>query len=127
MIRRTFPFVVALTVSLAVMVTLSSPAQSAEPPTATPYTPSPENLAARRWFEEARFGLFIHWGVYAVPGGEYKGKQVKGGAEWIMEKLAIPVTEYEQFAPQFNPTKFDPAQWVRLAKQAGMKYITVTS
>jgi alpha-L-fucosidase len=74
-----------------------------------------------------KFGLFVHWGVYAVPEGEHKGQVVKGGAEWIMELLKIPVPEYEKFAPQFNPTAFDAAAWVRLAKQAGMKYITITS
>jgi alpha-L-fucosidase len=92
-----------------------------------PYTPAPENLQARRWFQDAKFGLFIHWGVYSVPGGEYKGQNVKGIAEWIMHSLKIPIPEYEQFASQFNPTEFDPAEWVRLAKQAGMKYITITS
>lgn len=79
------------------------------------------------WFRDARFGMFIHWGLYAVPSGTYKDQQVEGIGEWIMEKAMIPVDEYEQFAKQFNPTKFDADQWVQIAKNAGMKYIVITS
>lgn len=79
------------------------------------------------WWRDAGFGLFIHWGLYAVPGGVYKGKTVRGNAEWIMDKLDIPVKEYEQFARQFNPVKFDADEWVAIAKNAGMKYIVITS
>ncbi|MDW8308503.1 MAG: alpha-L-fucosidase [Verrucomicrobiales bacterium] len=84
---------------------------------------------ARRmaWFEEARFGMFIHWGLYAVPAGEWKGKKVSGIGEWIMEHGKIPVSEYETLVPQFNPVKFDAREWVRIAKNAGMKYIVITS
>jgi alpha-L-fucosidase len=92
-----------------------------------PYRPSPENLAARARFQDNKFGLFLHWGVYSVPGGEYKGQAVKGIAEWIMDALKIPIPEYERFAERFNPTGYDPREWVRLAKQAGMKYIAITS
>ncbi len=119
--------------ALALVLTAALPglalaqAQPTSAPAAAAYVPAPENLANRRWFEDARFGLFVHWGVYAVPGGEHKGKTVSGGSEWIMEKGAIPIPEYERFAPQFNPTEFDPVQWVRLVKRAGMKYITITS
>jgi alpha-L-fucosidase len=80
-----------------------------------------------KWWREARFGMFIHWGLYAVPAGEYKGKRAKDIGEWIMSWANIPRREYEQFAPQFNPVKFDAAQWVRTAKDAGMKYIIITS
>ncbi|MHC4221725.1 MAG: alpha-L-fucosidase, partial [Planctomycetota bacterium] len=79
------------------------------------------------WWKEARFGLFIHWGVYAVPAGMYKGHQVKGIGEWIMNRGKIPVAEYKQYAKGFNPVKYDPDSWVRLAKEAGMKYIVITS
>jgi alpha-L-fucosidase len=79
------------------------------------------------WFREARFGMFIHWGIYSVPAGIYKGEQVRGAGEWIMERAAIPVDQYEQFAKQFNPVKFDADQWVQIAKNAGMKYIVITS
>jgi alpha-L-fucosidase len=81
------------------------------------YQPAPENLAAREWYQDAKFGLFIHWGVYSVLG--------KG--EWAMNERKIPIAEYEKLAPQFNPTVFDAAMWVRMAKDAGMRYITITS
>ena len=80
-----------------------------------------------KWFREARFGLFIHWGIYAVPAGEWKGKLIPGIGEWIMNRAKIPVAEYEQLAPQFNPVKFNAEQWVQMAKDAGMKYIVITS
>jgi len=80
-----------------------------------------------KWWREARFGMFIHWGLYAVPAGEYKGKRSERIGEWIMEWANIPRAEYERFAPQFNPVKFNAAEWVRIAKDAGMKYIVITS
>jgi len=80
-----------------------------------------------RWFRDAKFGLFIHWGLYAIPAGEWKGKPVPGIGEWIMNRVPIPVLEYEKLAAQFNPIKFDADAWVRLAKDAGMRYIVITS
>ena len=77
------------------------------------------------WFRDARFGLFIHWGVYSVPAGEWNGKTNYG--EWFLEETKMPVSQYEKFAGQFNPVKFDAKEWVRLAKNAGMKYIVITS
>jgi len=89
---------------------------------------SPEQRDARmKWWREARFGMFIHWGVYSVPAGTYKGKQIGGIGEWIMNRGKIPVAEYKQFARQFNPVRYDPDAWVRLAKEAGMKYLVITS
>ena len=79
------------------------------------------------WWRQARFGMFIHWGLYAVPAGEWKGEKVPGIGEWIMERAKIPVSEYEPLAKQFNPVKFDAEQWVQIAKNAGMKYIVITS
>ncbi len=76
-------------------------------------------------FSDAKFGLFIHWGIYSVLGGEWNGKSYSG--EWIMEQAGIPAAEYEKIAGRFNPVKFDAAQWVKIAKDAGMKYITITS
>jgi alpha-L-fucosidase len=84
---------------------------------ATPYRPTSANQAAREWFQDARFGMFIHWGVYSVP----------ARGEWVMEHEHIPVSEYEKFAPQFDPTPFSAQEIVALAKRAGMKYITITS
>jgi alpha-L-fucosidase len=81
------------------------------------YQPSPENLRAREWFQDNKFGLFIHWGVYSVL--------AKG--EWVMNNDQIPVAEYEPLAARFNPTEFNAAEWVAMAKDAGMKYITITS
>lgn len=78
-----------------------------------------------QWWDDATFGMFIHWGLYAVPAGEYNGKG--GGAEWIMETHKIPVNEYEKFAQQFNPQKFNARDWVKIAKNAGAKYIVITS
>lgn len=80
-----------------------------------------------KWWREARFGMFIHWGLYAVPAGEYKGQRSTRIGEWIMEWANIPRAEYEKFATQFNPVKFNAAEWVRIAKNAGMKYIVITS
>ena len=92
---------------------------------------APETKAARdarmKWWREARFGMFIHWGLYAVPAGEYKGQRSTRIGEWIMEWANIPRADYEKFAPQFNPVKFNAAEFVRIAKDAGMKYIVITS
>ena len=79
------------------------------------------------WWREARFGMFIHWGLYAVPAGEYKSEKIKGIGEWIMHRASIPIAEYEKYAPQFNPVKFNADEWVQIAKNAGMKYIVITS
>jgi len=79
------------------------------------------------WWRDARFGMFIHWGLYAIPAGEWNGKQIPGIGEWIMERADIPVSEYEKLAGQFNPVKFNANEWVRIAKNAGMKYIVITS
>ncbi len=80
-----------------------------------------------QWWRQARFGMFIHWGVYAVPAGEYKGERVEGIGEWIQAYLNIDKADYEKFADAFNPVEFDAAEWVRLAKNAGMKYMVITS
>lgn len=80
-----------------------------------------------KWWKEAKFGMFIHWGVYAVPAGTYNGKQVAGIGEWIMNRGKIPVAEYKEYAKQFNPVKYNPEAWVKMAKDAGMKYIVITS
>lgn len=80
-----------------------------------------------QWWRDAKFGMFIHWGVYAVPAGIYEGKPVGGIGEWIMLRARIPVNTYKQFARQFNPTKYDPEAWAELARQAGMKYMVITS
>ncbi len=77
--------------------------------------------------QRMEFGLFIHWGLYAQPAGEWKGEEIPGISEWIMARAKIPVAEYEQLAATFNPVKYDAKAWVSLAKEAGMKYIVITS
>jgi alpha-L-fucosidase len=88
-------------------VCFSGPALAAEQAT-------PE---AVRQFQDAKFGLFVHWGVYSVL----------GEGEWVMNNKKIPIAEYEKIPPRFNPAKFDPAEWVSVVKRAGMRYITITS
>ena len=89
--------------------------------------PDPARTERLAWFHQAKYGLFIHWGLYAIPAGEWKGKRIPGIGEWIMYRARVPVREYEQLARQFNPVKFDAEAWVQLAKAAGMKYIVITS
>lgn len=100
----------------------------------TPKSGTPEKTeetkqqdAKMEWWRDARFGMFIHWGLYAVPAGEWEGREIPGISEWIMLRAGIPVKDYEQLAEQFNPVKFDAEKWVLLAKKAGMKYIVITS
>lgn len=79
------------------------------------------------WWRDDTFGMFIHWGVYAVPAGVHKGEKIESVGEWIMNTAQIPIAEYEEYARQFNPTQYDANEWVRIAKDAGMKYIVITS
>ncbi|MBS1745682.1 MAG: alpha-L-fucosidase [Bacteroidetes bacterium] len=79
------------------------------------YTPTPQNLAARQWFENAKFGLFIHWGPFSIL----------GDGEWVMNNRNITVKNYSRLEDFFNPVDFNAAQWVSMAKNAGMKYITL--
>jgi alpha-L-fucosidase len=79
------------------------------------YTPSPDNLKAREWFGNAKFGLFIHWGPFSIP----------GSGEWVMQVRNISVKNYTNLKNFFNPIEFNAAEWVSMAKNAGMKYITL--
>ena len=81
------------------------------------YEPSQENIEARKWFSDAKFGLFIHWGVYSIL----------GDGEWVMNNQNISIEEYEKLPSFFNPIDYNPSEWVKMAKDAGMKYITITS
>ena len=87
----------------------------------------PEREKRLRWFREAKFGLFIHWGLYCIPAGQWNGHRVPGLGEWIMNRAQIPVHEYEKLALRFDPVRFDADAWVQLAKDAGMKYMVITS
>ncbi|MBD1393392.1 alpha-L-fucosidase [Mucilaginibacter glaciei] len=93
----------------------------AQTPVAPPADPK------MNWWKHDKFGMFIHWGLYSVPAGTYHDKKIKGIGEWIMNTAKIPVAEYQQYAKQFNPDKYDPEAWVRIAKDAGMKYIVITA
>ncbi|MFD1630794.1 alpha-L-fucosidase [Pseudopedobacter beijingensis] len=81
-----------------------------------------------KWWREARFGMFIHFGTYAQWGGVYHGhNQARGGAEWIMNRAKIPVQEYIDTAKNFNPVKYNAEFWAKMAKDAGMKYLIITT
>lgn len=84
-------------------------------------------MTGKEWFKGAGFGLMIHWGLYSLLGGEYKGKRMDEIGEWVMSKYEIPCKEYEKLAGAFNPIYFDADEWVQLAKAAGMKYIVITA
>lgn len=88
---------------------------------------STQKTGKMAWWHEARFGMFIHWGVYSVPAGVYNGKEIRGIGEWIMKKGEIPIDTYKGYASEFNPTGFDAEEWAALAKKAGMKYVVITS
>ena len=92
-----------------------------------PLPPPKSQDEKMQWFRQAKFGLFIHWGLYCIPAGEWKGKAIPGIGEWIMNRAQIPVGEYEQLAKQFNPVKFNAEAWVQMAQDAGMKYLVITS
>jgi alpha-L-fucosidase len=116
-------FCVSLGLALIALTVLPAVRADSAPPAET----AAQKDARMKWWREARFGLFIHWGLYAVPAGTWQGRQIPGIGEWIMNKGRIPVADYEKFAGQFNPTKFDADAWVALAQAAGMKYIVITS
>jgi len=100
-----------------------------------PATPAPgqfqettaQHDARMQWFRDAKFGMFIHWGLYSQLAGEWQGQTVTGGAEWIQNYLKIPSSQYSGLAKTWNPTKYDPRAWVRLMKAAGVKYICITT
>ena len=100
--------------------------------TSAPSAAAAQETAAQKdarmaWWRDAQFGMFIHWGAYAVPAGTYKGERVAGIGEWIMSRGRVPIPEYESWVRAFNPVKYDADEWVRIAKDAGMKYIIITS
>src|SRR5436309_8109748 len=102
--------------TLLATLALSAPAFGADAPTL------PDRLA---WFNQAKFGMFIHWGIYSVPAGEWEGKT--NYAEWFQLNTKMPNAQYEKFAAQFNPAKFDAKEWAKIAKDAGMKYVVITA
>jgi alpha-L-fucosidase len=99
-----------------------SDAQQASAPAAKSELTHDERMA---WWREARFGMFIHWGLYAIPAGKWGDST--GHGEWIRTTARIPLEEYAKFQPQFNPTAFDADAWARMAAEAGLKYLVITS
>ncbi len=113
--------------ALTALLALTGSAFAAAP--SAPSSPAAASAASAertQWFREARFGLFIHWGVYAVPAGEWQGKPIGGIGEWIMKNGKIPVADYKAFAKDFTAANYDPAAWASLARRAGMKYVVIT-
>lgn len=114
-----FPRLLSLAMTLSCLAAL--PAEGDSP------MPDPWTNPRTEWFRQAKFGMFIHWGLYAIPAGEWKGQRGNFYAEWIMKQANIPSSEYEPLAAQFNPTGFNAKEWVAVAKAAGMKYLVITA
>jgi alpha-L-fucosidase len=117
----------ALIVALAAGLLVGRSVVRAEPDAAPAEETKEQRDQRMAWWRDARFGMFIHWGLYSVPAGTWQGKQIPSIGEWIMNNAKIPVKDYAALTKQFNPVKFDADAWVKLAKRAGMKYIVITS
>jgi len=115
-----------LAASLAVLASTSPMARALEGDPYANETPAQRDTRMA-WWREAKFGMFIHWGVYAVPAGTYDGRKIDGIGEWIMLNGKIPVDRYRAYAKEFHPVKYDPAAWAALAKEAGMRYMVITA
>jgi alpha-L-fucosidase len=116
--------------ALAALLALSARAADIPlppPPVDTPIKVTDDPAAAKRlaWWSEARFGMFIHWGLYSQDGCFYKG--TNGGSEHMMQRLKIPLADYAKIADDFNPVSFNADEWAGIAKNAGMKYMVITS
>ena len=92
-----------------------------------PAAPDPAKAKRLEWFRDVKYGMFIHWGLYAIPAGQWNGQRSPGLGEWVMFRSRVPVKEYETLASRFNPVNYHADEWVKLAKDAGMKYIVITS
>ncbi len=109
------------------LVLALSPLLYAQSPAASPPA-SPANDGARTaWFREARFGMFVHWGIYAVPAGEWNGRYHTQGGEWLQRIASIPIADYKALGPKFTADHYDPKAWAALAREAGMKYVVITA
>lgn len=118
----------SLTFCIVVLVSLNLAGQTKlDGPQGRPGESQEERDARIEWWREARFGMFIHWGIYAELAGFHNGEPIAGRGEWVMHRAEIPVADYKKYAENFNPVKYDPDGWVRMAKDAGMKYIVITA
>ena len=116
------PFLIS---ALMASLFLASPVRAATE--GMPAETKQQRDARLAWWREARFGMFIHWGLYCVPAGTWKGQQMPEIGEWVMSKYRIPISEYSKLTETFNPVKFDADQWAQIAKQAGMRYMMITA
>lgn len=110
-------------VTAGLVILITCPAFLAELPQET----KEQQNQRMQWWQEARFGMFIHWGLYSIPSGTWQGKKFQGGGEDILTTAKIPLQEYTALAKQFNPKKFNAKEWVSIAKNTGMKYIVMTA
>lgn len=123
--RLLLPVLLFVVSGLAVRAQLvSGPANTGQAPVRAYDAAQRERMA---WFGEARLGLFIHWGLYSIPAGQWPGRENRRRGEWIMLEENVPSAEYEKLARQFNPVKFDARAWVEVAKAAGFRYLVVTT
>src|SRR6516165_5567152 len=140
--NQKFPLKISSFASAVAVIIMTASCSSVKKTSTAPAVASSETNAAKaawqrdygashekrmEWWRDARFGMFIHWGVYSVPAGTYHGEQSKHIGEWLMRDFNIPCAEYQSYAKEFNPVKFNADEWVSLAKNAGMKYIVITS
>jgi alpha-L-fucosidase len=129
--KPTYLLAIAAIIIAAPLTYAQNPPAAAPAPHPTPSIQDTETPAAKdarmEWWRQARFGMFIHWGLYSVPAGTWDGKQIPSLGEWIMNNASIPVADYKALAAQFNPTGFSARDIVALAKSAGMKYIVITA
>jgi alpha-L-fucosidase len=124
---RSRPLLVAFAAASLALLFVRQPSAISHQPSLAAQSVDAAKEARLKWFREAKYGLFIHWGLYALPAGQWQGKRSLGLGEWIMNRSTIPVRDYEQLASRFNPVKYNADEWVKLAKDAGMKYIVITS
>jgi alpha-L-fucosidase len=111
--------------SLLATALLAAACGTGAPPAVDTAQAPPNHDARMQWWREARFGLFLHWGLYAIPAGKWQDKTNYG--EWIRDSARIPRDVYSEFQPHWNPTAFDADAWARMARAAGMKYVVITS
>ena len=123
-LRRAAPLLLAATLPFAAACNTKGETKR-EPRVVAPIKARSAGANRMDWWREARFGMFLHWGLYSVPAGKWGDST--NHAEWIMTTAQIPVERYERLREQFNPVGFDADEWARMAAEAGMKYIVITS